>query len=108
MRRVLALMLVGGICLSGCSFTGDDAQGANRKKATRPNVVLVVFDEFGGDILLGPNGKIDAGRFPALRLAGPRRHLVPQRTDALRLDHQGGAADPRRDGAAAGDRADRA
>ncbi len=64
MRRVLALMLVGGICLSGCSFTGDDAQGANRKKATRPNVVLVVFDEFGGDILLGPNGKIDAGRFP--------------------------------------------
>ena len=27
-------------------------------------MVLVVFDEFGGDILLGPNGKIDAGRFP--------------------------------------------
>jgi hypothetical protein len=63
-RRVLALILIGGIFLSGCSFTGDDAQGANRKKHARPNVVLVVFDEFGGDILLGPNGKIDAGRFP--------------------------------------------
>ena len=27
-------------------------------------MVLIVFDEFGGDILLGPNGTIDAGRFP--------------------------------------------
>ena len=27
-------------------------------------MVLVVFDEFGGDILLGPDGRIDAGRFP--------------------------------------------
>ena len=27
-------------------------------------MVLIVFDEFGGDILLGPNGKIDAGRYP--------------------------------------------
>jgi hypothetical protein len=63
-RRVLALMLMAGLYLSGCSFTGDDAQGANRTKPARPNVVLVVFDEFGGDILLGPNGKIDAGRFP--------------------------------------------
>ena len=26
--------------------------------------MLVVFDEFGGDILLGPDGRIDAGRFP--------------------------------------------
>ena len=64
MRRVLALMLMAGLCVSGCSFTGDDAQGAKREKRSRPNVVLVVFDEFGGDILLGPGGKIDAGRFP--------------------------------------------
>jgi hypothetical protein len=63
-RRVLALMLIAGVCSSGCSFAGDDAQGAKRQKPTRPNVVLVVFDEFGGDILLGPNGKIDAGRLP--------------------------------------------
>jgi Sulfatase len=63
-RRVLALMLIAGVCVSGCSFAGDDAQGAKRQKPTRPNVVLIVFDEFGGDILLGPGGRIDAGRFP--------------------------------------------
>jgi hypothetical protein len=56
----MALILIAGICLAGCSFSGDDA-GAVRP--TRPNVVLVVFDEFGGDILRGPDG-IDAGRFP--------------------------------------------
>jgi Sulfatase len=63
-RRALALILIGGVGLSGCSFTGDDAEGAKRPKPVRPNVVLVVFDEFGGDILLGPDGKIDAGRYP--------------------------------------------
>jgi hypothetical protein len=68
-RRVLALMLMAGVCVSGCSFTGDDAQGARHPRAAHPkpahpNVVLVVFDEFGGDILLGPDGRIDSGRFP--------------------------------------------
>src|SRR3954451_8171079 len=58
------LMLMAGVCLGGCSFTGDDAQGARREKPARPNVVLIVFDEFGGDILRGPSGAIDAGRFP--------------------------------------------
>jgi hypothetical protein len=63
-RRVLALMLMAGLGVSGCSFAGDDAEGAKRQKPARPNVVLIVFDEFGGDILLGPGGRIDAGRFP--------------------------------------------
>jgi Sulfatase len=63
-RRALALILVGGAALSGCSFTGDAAQGAKHEKPAHPNVVLVVFDEFGGDILRGPDGRIDAGRFP--------------------------------------------
>jgi hypothetical protein len=63
-RRVLGLMLIVGVCVSGCSFTGDDAQGARHPNHAHPNVVLVVFDEFGGDILLGPDGRIDAGRFP--------------------------------------------
>jgi len=66
MRRVVALIMIAGVGLCGCSFTGSDAQGAGAKhaKPTRPNVVLVVFDEFGGDVLLGPGGRIDAGRFP--------------------------------------------
>ena len=58
--RALALIAIAGIALCGCSLGGDAAA----TKPTRPNVVLVVFDEFSGDILLGPGGKIDAGRFP--------------------------------------------
>jgi len=58
--RALALIAIAGVALSGCSL-GDDAGAA---RPARPNVVLVVFDEFGADILLGPDGKIDAGRFP--------------------------------------------
>jgi Sulfatase len=58
--RVLALVLLVGLGLSGCS-EGPDAAA---KRPTRPHVVLIVFDEFDGDILLGPNGKIDAGRYP--------------------------------------------
>jgi hypothetical protein len=61
--RALALIAIAGVALCGCSV-GGDAQGAKHPHPTRPNVVLVVFDEFGGDILLGHDGKIDAGRFP--------------------------------------------
>jgi hypothetical protein len=59
--RALALVLMAGFAVCGCSLTGS---GASAEKPKRPNVVLVVFDEFGGDILRGPGGKIDAGRFP--------------------------------------------
>ena len=58
--RVWALVLLVGLGLCGCSVGSD----ATAKKPQHPNVVLIVFDEFGGDILLGPNGKIDAGRYP--------------------------------------------
>jgi hypothetical protein len=71
--RVLALILVAGVSLGACSFSGDDPHGGNAgagsaaasQKPRHPHVVLIVFDEFGGDILLGPNGKIDAGRYPS-------------------------------------------
>ena len=53
-------MLMVGLALPGCSH-GPDAAA---KKPRHPHVVLIVFDEFGGDILLGPNGRIDAGRYP--------------------------------------------
>jgi hypothetical protein len=55
----LALMLMVGLALSGCAHVPAAA-----KQPSRPNVVLIVFDEFGGDILLGSNGRIDAGRYP--------------------------------------------
>ena len=47
--------------LSACSFGGGDAEA---QRSSRPHVVLLVLDEFPGDTLLGPNGRIDAGRFP--------------------------------------------
>ena len=54
------LVLVLGVC--GCSAGGGDAAA---RKPTRPNAVLVVFDEFPGDTLLvAPGGRIDAGRYP--------------------------------------------
>jgi len=58
--RLLAPILLTAVALSGCSI-GSDAAATKPK---HPNVVLIVFDEFGGDILRGPNGTIDAGRFP--------------------------------------------
>ena len=64
--RVLAAVLVAAVSLCGCSVVGNAAEGggAASPKPRHPNVVLIVFDEFSGDILLGPNGKIDAGRYP--------------------------------------------
>ncbi len=62
-RAVVAgiLVLLMGLC--GCSFSdGDDAAAAKTPK--RPHVVLLVLDEFPGDTLLGPDGRIDTGRFP--------------------------------------------
>ena len=58
--RVWALVLLVGLGLCSCSEGPD----ASAQKPRHPNVVLIVFDEFGGDTILGPNGKIDAGRYP--------------------------------------------
>jgi hypothetical protein len=58
--RVLAAILLAGMVLCGCSH-GTDAVA---QKPRHPHAVLIVFDEFDGDILLGPDGKIDAGRYP--------------------------------------------
>src|SRR5215208_2945814 len=54
----LAVVLV----LASCAGIGDEdpAESAER----HPPVVVVVFDEFPADDLLGPNGQIDAERFP--------------------------------------------
>ncbi len=60
--RLLVSALVAGLLLCGCS----DGSDAAAQKPRRPHVVLIVFDEFGGDIMLGPGGRIDAGRYPHL------------------------------------------
>jgi hypothetical protein len=56
--RALAIaMLV--LALAGCA--GSDEASS---KPSRPHAVLLVLDEFPGDTLLGPDGRIDAGRYP--------------------------------------------
>jgi hypothetical protein len=61
-RAVGVGILVLLLALCGCSLgsSGDAAA----KRPTRPHVVLLVLDEFPSDTLLGPDGRIDAGRFP--------------------------------------------
>ena len=46
----------------GCLGIGDEDPAESA--VGRPPVVVVVFDEFPADDLLGPDGKIDAERFP--------------------------------------------
>ncbi len=62
---ILLLLLAPASC---ANQPHDDAAAGppapSAKAPKRPHAVLIVFDEFGGDILLGPNGKIDAGRYP--------------------------------------------
>ena len=53
------------LVLAGCA-SSDEASS----RPTRPHVVLVVLDEFPGDTLLGPDGRIDAGRFPNFAALG--------------------------------------
>ena len=56
-RALATAMLL--LTLAGCASSDDTASNPRRSYA-----VLVVFDEFPGDTLLAPNGRIDAGRFP--------------------------------------------
>jgi hypothetical protein len=58
----LAAELALAVVLAGCAGVGDEdpAESAER----HPPVVVVVFDEFPADDLLGPDGQIDAERFP--------------------------------------------
>jgi hypothetical protein len=51
---------VAAAALAGCASDDDPSEPAG----SRPPVVILVFDEFPADTLLGPDGRIDAKRFP--------------------------------------------
>ena len=58
----LAAELVAAVLLAGCAGIGDEEPAESAER--HPPVVVVVFDEFPADDLLGPDGQIDAERFP--------------------------------------------
>ena len=54
----LAAELAVALLLAGCAGIGDEESAASAER--QPPVVVVVFDEFPTDALLGSDGQIDA------------------------------------------------
>ena len=70
-RIALTVFLAAAAAYGAASLPDDDAGGRRsadaryaESSATKPPVIMIVMDEFPVDVLLGPDGKIDAGRFP--------------------------------------------
>ncbi len=100
--RALLSIAVAGLVLCACSTgSGDDAAA---QKPSRPHAVLIVLDEFPGDILLGPDGRIDAGRYPNFAALVGDSTWFRNAYTVVRLHNEGRAADPRRDRPAKGHR----
>jgi hypothetical protein len=59
----VGLLLVGA-AVAAVAIGHDGAGAGERVKERRPPVVIVVFDEFPADTLIGPDGRIDAARYP--------------------------------------------
>ena len=59
----MGLLLVGA-AVAAVAIGHDGAGAGERAKERRPPVVIVVFDEFPADTLIGPDGRIDAARYP--------------------------------------------
>ena len=58
-------LLVAGLAAAGASalrWSGDSV--AAPTESVRPPVIMLVFDEWPVDAMLGPAGRIDAGRYP--------------------------------------------
>jgi Sulfatase len=61
---LLVLMLVGAALVAVVAAGNDDGGADTASTERRPPIVLVVFDEFATDTLVGPDGTIDAARYP--------------------------------------------
>jgi hypothetical protein len=74
---VLAVAVAGAITLA----RGEDDRHAEAIASKgKPPVVLLMFDEFPTDLLLGPGGKIDAGRYPAFAELARTGYWFPNAT----------------------------
>ncbi len=77
LTRLVVAAALAGVLVAGPACGGEaapktaaivpaaaEARNPARTPPGRPSVVLIVLDEFPGDSLLGPDGRIDRGRYP--------------------------------------------
>ena len=64
MRAALLVLLMLAAAAVTLVAVGHGGAGARDPAERRPPVVIVVFDEFPADTLIGPDGRIDAARYP--------------------------------------------
>ena len=64
-RAVLATLVLVGAGVAALAGVGGSSGSRGEARAGRPNVVLLVLDEFPGDSLLDARGAIDPVRYPS-------------------------------------------
>ena len=84
-----------------CSSDAPQARSGRRGLREAPQRGAGRHGRVPGRLAARPPPAHRPGPLPELRRARVRRHVVPQRLLRLRLDHEGGAADPRRHAPAA-------
>ena len=73
----LAVAVAGVVALAR---GGEDRRAEAVAAKGKPPVVLLMFDEFPTDLLLGPDGRIDAGRYPAFAELARTGYWFPNAT----------------------------
>jgi hypothetical protein len=63
--------------LPALALSADRPRSAAAQSGVRPHVVILIFDEFPGDNMLGRDGLIDAVRFPAFARMARRSYWFP-------------------------------
>jgi hypothetical protein len=81
LKRVLAAIGLTVAAAAGVAYAlDDDGRHAEAAAKGKPPVVLLMLDEFPTDLLLGPNGRIDAGRYSAFAELARSSHWFPNAT----------------------------
>lgn len=80
-RGVVAAVAVLAIVAAALAWTLDrEDRAAEAAGKGQPHVVLLMFDEFPADLLLRPDGRIDAGRYPGFAELARSAHWFPNAT----------------------------
>jgi hypothetical protein len=65
---------------AGAVAYATDDRDSSAAVAGKPPAVLLIFDEFPADLLLGPKGRIDRGRYPAFAALADAGYWFPNAT----------------------------